>query len=96
MGAESFWSRAHGETASKAFSAAVEQAAWEHGHGGYTGTIAEKDSFKIVKPPEGMSPSEYANQLMDDEESFVQDKWGDAGCIEIKKGEYLFFGYASS
>ena len=26
----------------------------------------------------------------------INDKWGPAGCIEIKPEHYLFFGYASS
>jgi len=34
--------RAKGKTAQEAFDAAVAQARHEYGHGGYTGTIAEK------------------------------------------------------
>lgn len=32
-------------TMDEAYSAAVNDALWEKGHGGYTGTIAEKDGF---------------------------------------------------
>ena len=31
--------------AREAFNDAIRDAAWEHGHGGYTGTIAEKSNF---------------------------------------------------
>ena len=56
MGAQDFTATAKGKTAKEAFSVAVEDAAYENGHGGYTGTIAEKRSFKIETPPAGMSP----------------------------------------
>lgn len=42
MGGWWFTDMAHGATWQDAFHNAGEQAAWEHGHGGYTGTIAEK------------------------------------------------------
>lgn len=45
MGACDFSTTALGKTAEDAFRKAREEAAWEHGHGGYTGTIAEKGDF---------------------------------------------------
>jgi hypothetical protein len=49
MGGQQFdtlvWLKDPGE----AFRSAVDQALWEHGHGGYTGTIAEKLGFTIRK-----------------------------------------------
>jgi hypothetical protein len=45
MGAEQFTCYASGKNAKAAFNAATEDAAWECGHGGYTGTIAEKSDF---------------------------------------------------
>lgn len=49
MGAQTFSTTAKGRTAQAAFSAAVKSAGWEHGHGGYTGTIAEKSSFTLIR-----------------------------------------------
>lgn len=49
MGATTFMIASKGKTAAAAFDAAVERAKWEHGHGGYTGTIAEKHSFVAIK-----------------------------------------------
>lgn len=51
MGADNFSTTALGRTAGDAFRTAVAQAQWEYGHGGYTGTIAEKHSFFEVKLP---------------------------------------------
>jgi len=45
MGAVNFEVIAYTENAREAFRNAVERARWEYGHGGYTGTIAEKDGF---------------------------------------------------
>jgi hypothetical protein len=48
MGADTFSVRAKGKTAADAFGKAVKDAAWENGHGGYTGTIAEKQDFLVL------------------------------------------------
>lgn len=59
MGADNFAHTATGfKTASEAFNYAVEQAEYAYGHAGYTGTIAEKDSFVVVTPPEGVSAAD--------------------------------------
>ena len=49
MGAEEFYVAVHSTTAKKAFDVAVADAQEEHGHGGYTGTIAEKSSFVMIE-----------------------------------------------
>lgn len=48
MGACDFRVVAKGKTSREAFNAAVNEAAHENGHGGYTGTIAEKHSFVVI------------------------------------------------
>ncbi len=103
MGAEQFTCKARGKTAKEAFRAAVEEARYENGHGGYTGTIAEKSDFKMVTPNQGESPRECIDRCMDDPNHFSDDKWGPAACVELstepdKDGNrcYCFFGWASS
>jgi len=96
MGACTFFTRAMGATPEKAFRAAVDEAAWDHGHGGYTGTIAEKNSFTLIKVLDGEDPRRYARDLVDNDDPRVEDKWGPAGCIELSPGSYYFFGWASS
>ena len=130
MGATTFRTSATGATAAEAFRAAAKQAAYEHGHGGYTGTIAEKYSFIMIRDTiesvaqkaatgkpryrETFAPwvlkdleeaakstdpykraAAVAGFLIEDNDPRIDDKWGPAGCIEVTKGEYLFFGWAS-
>lgn len=92
-------------TAKKAFISAVEGAAYEHGHGGYTGTIAEKHDFKIVKTVRVNKDDFNINnpdQYLDWDNGIANDKWGPSACVEIvdeKTGEVLgwvFYGWASS
>lgn len=107
MGACTFTDVAKGSTAKEAFENATSDARYEHGHGGYTGTIAEKHSFTIIPftSPSGAEKGtpefrkevgRYADQLIEDDDYRVTDKWGPAGCIDLGNGEYLFFGWASS
>jgi len=54
MGANVFYNIGKGKTAKEAFDTVVENALWNHGHGGYTGTIAEKHGYTEFKRPKGM------------------------------------------
>lgn len=96
MGAETFFQRATGKTAKEAFNNAVDSAAYDHGHSGYTGTIAEKNEFVIIDVPDGVDPRVHANQLVNEGDERVNNKWGPAGCIQTGAEEFLFFGWASS
>lgn len=51
MGASQFQEVATGRDAREAFSKAVSEALYMNGHGGYTGSIAEKDSFVTITVP---------------------------------------------
>jgi hypothetical protein len=51
MGAETFEERGEGKSAQEVFDKLVEEAAYDHGHGGYTGTIAEKSEFVVISAP---------------------------------------------
>ncbi len=96
MGASVFFEQARGKTADEAFARAVEQACYDHGHSGYSGTIAEKQNFTMIPVPKGEDPVAFANRLIDEADSRVNDKWGPAGCLDLGDGEFLFFGWASS
>lgn len=96
MGAESFVTRSKGKTAQEAFGAARDEAADERGHGGYTGTIAEKHEFTLIEMPDGANVDNYCAELINSADERIDDKWGPAGCIDLGKGEYVFFGWASS
>jgi hypothetical protein len=96
MGAERFFEIVEERNASLAFTKAVKQAQYDNGHSGYTGSIAEKNDFIMIDLPEGKKVGEFAEELVDNCDERIEDKWGPAGCIRIKDGKYLFFGYASS
>ena len=95
MGACTFMETASGGSMREAFRSAVEDALYENGHGGYSGSIAEKSAFTEIKLPEGEKPYDYANKLMDEDDSRVSNKWGPAGAIDCGNNRYLFFGWAS-
>lgn len=96
MGASEFSCVGHGKSAKEAFMAARAEAQYESGHGGYTGTIAEKRDFVMVPVPAGVDPFVHANALIAADDSQISDKWGPAGCISLGDNKYLFFGFASS
>ena len=96
MGAEVFYQEGEGATAQEAFKSAYEAACYDFGHRGYTGSMAEKDSFVEIELPEGKDPSDYAEELINNDDERVDDKWGPAGCLKMEEGKYLFFGWASS
>ena len=56
MGATNFMTTAKGKSLDDAFDAATYQARFEYGHGGYTGSIAEKDHVMEVRPPMRVPP----------------------------------------
>jgi len=101
MGADMFITESVGKTAQEAFDRAVERARHDHGHAGYTGTIAEKEGFVFLGLPIDTDPIKYAEDLVNGDDPRIEDKWGPAGCIMYGaekggEGKYLFFGWASS
>jgi hypothetical protein len=100
MGANSFVTVSSGANPQDAFSDAVEQARWESGHGGYSGTIAEKRTFSVLPTPGSPADDELAAAVaMNHDHPLwlkVDDKWGPAGCIKMTNDRWMFFGWASS
>ena len=99
MGAQVFVVESSGEDAKDAFHNAVQEAKWACGHEGYTGTIAEKESFTMIPLPKGVNPHDFADELIDICDHRINDKWGPAGCFELttrgNERQFLFFGWAS-
>lgn len=82
MGAEIFRTRATGSTLDDAFTAARDQARYEHGHGGYSGTIAEKDDVIEIAVPGGVTPAAFAAMVYAALEDFYgwqaeREEWDD-------------------
>ena len=64
MGAQTFSNKGTGKTVAEAFLALVEQAYWNHGHAGYTGTIAEKDRYVEFAVPTGADVDRIEDALI--------------------------------
>jgi hypothetical protein len=79
----------------RSFRTARENALEEYDDEGYTGSIAEKESFVMIPLPLGEDAEAYARRICRERDPRVRDKRGPAGCIEVQVGEYLFFGWAS-
>ncbi len=75
MGAESYLNIGKGGTAQLAFKKLVEQAQWEYGHRGYTGTIAEKGEFTEFIRPKGMRRATVL-KMIDQLEGIHEDNYG--------------------
>lgn len=84
-------------SAKTAFVEAIQDYSFEYGGEGYTGTVAEKESYRMIPYSEdsGMTPEEFAWKMIDEDEPRISDKWGPAGCIDCGDDNYIFFGYAS-
>ena len=93
----------------KAFKYLVEASQYEYGHGGYSGTIAEKSGYSMSSKPKQIDPEEWIELLNDFDEddtdqkhyyelesdfNIYDDKWSDALCIETNIG-FIFCGSAS-
>lgn len=59
MGASEFYGIHVGPDPRSTFSRAVDEAAWENGHGGYSGSLAEKHDYVVLTLPDlpaGVTP----------------------------------------
>jgi hypothetical protein len=85
-------------TAQEAFESLCNDDRYENGHS-YSGGIGMKDNFVHIATVDTVEEAHtLSEKLIDDCDDRVSDKWGPAGCITIKTGDYayLFFGWASS
>lgn len=63
MGANTFQTYGFGKDSREAFVAAVKDAQWEYGHGGYTGTIAEKATYSLVPLPPRVTSDKFVRWI---------------------------------
>ena len=68
MGAYDFYCEVEAENAQQAFEQAQNDARYWHGHSGYTGTVAEKMSFKLYGlPTHGVTARDVVDAILLDE-----------------------------
>lgn len=85
MGAATFTATCPNPDPKAAFAELVREALHEHGHGGYTGTLAEKRSYTIIeaRPTRYQDAINLANHLIEHGDPRINDKWGPAGAIAL-------------
>lgn len=110
MGANQFEVRRPESDVTEAFRGAVEDARYERGHGGYTGTIAEKNEYVIwhgapstagalalLQAPFATASRRAPAAIPDEICRAYDDKWGPAVAIaDDETGGWIFCGWASS
>jgi hypothetical protein len=102
MGAERFDQYQNGTDVKAAHSAAFDQAGYDYGHRGYTGSLAEKPTFEMRNGGKALTLKEAKAFADKDLEENDHDKWGPAWVVPVRAidGErvvgFLFYGYASS
>jgi hypothetical protein len=91
MGATTFVTQVTGKfkDAGAAFNEAHSRATWLNGHGGYTGTIAEKHGFLVVTIQGNQTEKKIREAISEGLDGRFEDKWGPAGCIEITSATLL-------
>lgn len=80
------------------FTRAVRDAKHEHGHGGYTGTLAEKNEVREMGGAATWKEAfSVADSFIEKGDPRIDDKWGPAGAIFVEEGGggFVFFGWAS-
>lgn len=85
-GAQEFSGYAKGTSADAAFRKLRDDAKFDRGHGGYSGSIAEKSSFKIRRS-DPMTRAEADDFISGDIDS--NDKWGPAYAVPICEEKVL-------
>jgi len=98
-------------TTDDAFREAVRAAKYDHGHEGYSGTLAEKGSYVLLHTAKSQANAQrlmsaYQDRhygfsaLRQEELDRIDDKWGPAGIIrfpvDATQDGLLIFGWASS
>ncbi len=71
MGASAFYTIAKADTAEAAFHIAKQEAYWDFGHAGYTGTIAEKPGFIVAWDYKHEQPHALASFVGDDGDAMI-------------------------
>lgn len=87
MGSQDFATYQPGADVNQAFGDAVDQARYEYGNRGYTGTLAEKYEFTVIQADP--VPMDAARKLAAElvcADPRVEDKWGPAGAIAVSGG----------
>jgi len=84
-----------GENPSRAFDIATHEAKLAFGNNGFTGTLADKGDFVIIRCPKIYEPKAYAEYLLDSQDQRIAEMWSPAGLIKQGPGAWWAFGFSA-
>lgn len=92
-----FMTTSSGDTPEVAFKKVVLEATDYYGSLGmsrFSGSVAEKGQFVLIKAPSHTSSWFYAKEMLDADDALISNPYGPAGCLPIGIDKWLFFGWA--
>ena len=78
-----------------AFDAGTHEAKLKFGNNGFTGSIADKGLFILIRCPKTHEPKAYAERLLDSHDPRICDMWSPAGMIQQGPGAWWAFGFSA-
>lgn len=97
MGASTFYEFHEGSNRKEVFRKVTEEARYEHGHGGYSGTIAEKHEVKYIATAKTRTEARTMAEALVERDDERVDKDQPCCCIDVEEpAGFLFFGWARS
>ena len=84
-----------GESPSRAFDIGTHAAKLAFGSGGFTGTLADKGSFILIRCPKHHDPEAYAMGLLARHDPRIADMWSPSGMIQRRPCEWFAFGFSA-
>jgi hypothetical protein len=84
-----------GESPSRAFDIGTHAAKLAFGNNGFTGTLADKGSFILIRCPKHHDPEAYAMGLLARHDPRIADMWSPAGLVEQRPGAWLAIGFSA-
>lgn len=84
-----------GQSPERAFDTGTHAARLAFGNGGFTGTLADKGDFVLIRCPKHYEPRAYAESLIDLLDPRICDMWSPAGMIQQGPGSWWAFGFSA-
>ena len=84
-----------GESPSRAFDIGTHAARLAFGNGGFSGSLADKGDFVIIRCPKIYEPKTYAEYLLDSQDQRIAEMWSPAGLIQQGPGAWWAFGFSA-
>jgi len=84
-----------GQSPERAFDTGTHAARLAFGNGKFTGSLADKGDFVIIRCPKHYEPRAYAEFLIDSKDPRISEMWSPAGLILQGPGAWWAFGFSA-